>query len=950
MRLRRIVAAAAVLGVSLAALALQGRDRAADSQPPVPTDFTNFESHPVHPICLSPSGNRLFAVNVPDARLSVFDVTPQGLVLADEIPIGLEPVSVAALSDDVVWVVNHLSDDVSVVDVAAGNVVRTLRVGDEPTDVVFARTSTAPNAPTVAFVCVSQEDAIKAFDPATLIPVGTPIQVFGRDPRALTLSIDRTRVYVAAFESGNRTSVVPFADVLPANSGLGLPAPVPAMNPALPAAPDVALIVQHDGAAWRDELGRNWSFKLPYTVADRDVFVIDAATRTILNQITGVGTLLFNMAPHPVTGELWVSNTEATNLKRFEPNLRGQFVRNRVSIVDPNSGAVNPVHLNPHISYAVSPGPQSEIDASLAQPTDLRFLPNGSKAYLAAFGSNKIGVLDGATAAVTARIPVGQGPIGLALAGNGSLLYVYNRFDNSITTIDTGSDAVVATAALGFDPTPQVIRQGRPFLYDASLTSGHGDLSCASCHAFGNNDAIAWDLGDPQGAMTPPPPNQIDPLLQPAHPMKGPMVTQSLRGLRNTGRLHWRADRVDFNAFNGAFVSLNGRAQPLSPGDMQAYTDFVLTIQYPPNPNRLLNDGLTDPPVGPSALRGFNEYINVPHDALLRCNTCHALPTGTNGQSVDAQALLEDQDMKVPHMRNMYEKNDFSRAPGAVNKSGFGFTHDGAFDNLVNFLRLPVFQFADDAQRRDVEAFVLAFPTGTQPSVGRRITLHAGNRDLATTTTLLDSLYAAADAQQCDLVVRGRTAGTRRGWFYDRASQTLLPDRANEAPLTKAALRALAGTGSELTWFGVPPGAGRRMGIDRDRDTFLDQDEVDAGSDAGNPLSTPANVAVEGGTDGAAALRIALAGGFPNPFGNLVAGGASTTIRFTLPSAAKATLEVCDARGRRVRTLLDGMQEAGDHGAQWDGRDASGRPVGAGLYFYRLTALEQVRTVKGMRL
>ncbi len=452
MRLRPIVAAAAVVGVSLAVLALSGRDRAADSQAPIPPDFTNFESGPVHPVCLSPSGNRLFAVNVPDARLAVFDVTPQGLELVDEIPVGLEPVSVAALSDDVVWVVNHLSDDVSVVDVPAGNVVRTLRVGDEPTDVVFARTSTAPNAPTVAFVCVSREDAVKAYDPATLIPVGAPIPVFGRDPRALALSADRTRVYVAAFESGNRTTVVPFQDVLVANNGLGLPAPVPAMNPALPAAPDVALIVQHDGAAWRDEIGRSWSFKLPYTVADRDVFVIDAATRTVLQQIQGVGTLLFNLAPHPVTGALWVSNTEATNLRRFEPNLRGQFLRNRVSIVDPNSGTVNPVHLNPHVNYAVSPGPLSEIDASLAQPTDLRFLPNGTKAYVAAFGSNKVGVLDGATAAVTARIPVGPGPIGLAMSTDGSRLHVYNRFDNSISTIDTGADAVVADREPGLRP------------------------------------------------------------------------------------------------------------------------------------------------------------------------------------------------------------------------------------------------------------------------------------------------------------------------------------------------------------------------------------------------------------------------------------------------------------------------------------------------------------------
>lgn len=950
MQMRRFAAGAAGLGASLLALGLADHGRPAVSQAPVVSDFTNFESHPVHPICMSPSGNRLFAVNVADARLAVFEVVGDDLVLVDEIPVGLEPVSVAALSENIVWVVNHLSDDVSVVDVAAGNVIRTIRVGDEPTDVVFARTSTAPNAPTVAFVCVSQEDALRVFDATTGIAIGGSIPLFGRDPRALALSADRTQVYVAAFESGNRTTVVPFDQVPVAGDGLGLPAPSPAMRADLPPAPSVGLILQHDGAQWRDEIGRNWSAKAPYTVADRDLFVIDAATRTVTYQVTGVGTLLFNLAIHPVTGAAWVSNTEALNLTRFEPNLRGRFVRNRVSIVDPSLGTVNAVHLNPHIDYGTTPGPAGEIAASLAQPTDLRFLPDGSKAYVAALGSNLLGVLDGTSAAITARIPVGRGPVGLAMAADGARLYAYNRFDGTISVVHTASDQVVRTVSLGFDPTPEVITTGRPFLYDAALTSGHGDASCASCHAFANNDALPWDLGDPQGNYQDPPPGQIDPMLEGFHPMKGPMATQTLRGLAGVGRLHWRADRADFGAFNGAFVSLNGRADSLSAADMQAYTDFILTVRFPPNPNRHLNNALPDPPLLPSAARGFNEYMNVNHDALFRCNTCHLVPTGTNGQVVNDAALLQDQDFKIPQLRNMYEKNDFSRAPGAVNKAGIGFLHDGSTDNLVNFLRLPVFQFpGGDPQRRDMEAFLFAFDTGMRPSVGRRITLHSGNRDLAATTSLLDSLYTAADSQHCDLVVLGKSAGLRRGWLYDRVAKTLVPDRAAEPTLTKAALRGLAADGSELTWFGVPPGSGARMALDRDRDGYRDRDELDAGSNPGNPESTPANVAVGDGPALGAAGRIALSGGTPNPFGG-VAGARETTLRFSLPVAADVRLEVYDALGRRVATVLDGRQPAGAGAATWDGRDAAGRSTGAGLYFYRLSALGQRVVAKGLRL
>ena len=74
---------------------------------------------------------------------------------------------------------------------------------------------------------------------------------------------------------------------------------------------------------------------------------------------------------HPGTGELWVPNTDARNLVRFEPNLRGHLVETRVTRVDPVTGAVAAhVDLNSHINYAVTPGPPAEIAASLAQPGD----------------------------------------------------------------------------------------------------------------------------------------------------------------------------------------------------------------------------------------------------------------------------------------------------------------------------------------------------------------------------------------------------------------------------------------------------------------------------------------------------------------------------------------------------------------------------------------------------
>ena len=109
--MRRATPASLGIGLLAGALLLSGTGVAAVS-------FVTFESGPVRPLALSPSGLKLFAVNTPDNRLEVFDVHGGSLSHAHAIPVGMEPVAVAARNDGEVWVVNHLSDSVSIVDVA----------------------------------------------------------------------------------------------------------------------------------------------------------------------------------------------------------------------------------------------------------------------------------------------------------------------------------------------------------------------------------------------------------------------------------------------------------------------------------------------------------------------------------------------------------------------------------------------------------------------------------------------------------------------------------------------------------------------------------------------------------------------------------------------------------------------------------------------------------------
>jgi hypothetical protein len=69
---------------------------------------------------------------------------------------------------------------------------------------------------------------------------------------------------------------------------------------------------------------------------------------------------------------------------------------------------------------------------------------------------------------------------------------------------------------------------------------------------------------------------------------------------------------------------------------------------------------------------------------------------------------------------------------------------------------------------------------------------------------------------------------------------------------------------------------------------------------------------------------------FPNPF------SPSTRIRFNLAGAGPVRLSVYDVAGRLVTRLLDERRRAGEHEADWDGRDARGELVAAGVYFCRL--------------
>jgi hypothetical protein len=516
-------------------------------------------------------------------------------------------------------------------------------------------------------------------------------------------------------------------------------------------------------------------------------------------------------------------------------------VTNRITRINPANGAVTYYDLEAGRSVTNYPNLQDQTNA-LAQPTAIAFGASGANFFVAAFGSDRIAQVDANSGAVTRRLDINpsapgssanprtkKGPRGLALKP-GAALYVLNRLANSITVVGLPNVTLVREIPVGsHDPTPAVVRTGRGFLFDAKV-SGNGGVSCASCHIDADMDMIAWDLGDPGGQMAS---NRvvIAPGLPPVnstfHPMKGPMVTQTLRGLRNMDPLHWRGDRTNFLHFNGAFDGLLG-GTILSTADIQAYRDYINTIVFQPNPNQNLDRTLPTSFKNGNPRAGFTNYTVDQYQTGLSCNTCHALPTGTARVIIPAAALQESQDFKIPHLRNIYQKMNFNPGTNVQSIAGYGIIHDGIDATLFRFLSRPVFgQFANNTTiKNNIEAFVLCFDTGTAPAVGYGRTLTLANVDSTGASNDWNLLEAqAAVLTNIDLVVKGTIDGKYRGLLYQPSLGNYRLDSTNSAPLTRTGLRTRIIAGDVITIMGVPPGTGTRMGIDRDADAVLDTDE-----------------------------------------------------------------------------------------------------------------------------
>jgi len=786
-----------------------------------PSAFVNFEGAQTNPIRISADGTRLFAVNTPNGTLSVFDLTePASPALIAEIPVGIEPVSVninpGVAGNDEAWVTNQISNSVSVVSVSKGIVTDTLYAKVEPSDVVFAKG--------LAFVSVARSNLVNVYSASTHALVKS-IKLIGEEPRALAVTPDGSTVYVAFALSGNHTTIIPDTTA---------PPPPPPVNPALPTPPQVALIVDASDPAWTSVI--------KYTMPDNDVAEINTTHLAVTKYFPHLGTVNLGLAVNPQSGNVFVANTDALNLIMFETALNGHIVNHRISSVNPSTGEAQIWDLNPGIDYSTLPNPTATAMA-LAMPTAIVFEPTGRYLYIAAFGTDRLGIFDTTSGTVTKFIEIDpqatgatvnpaskRGPRGLALSPSAGLLYVLNRLSNTISIVNPSGNSVTAEIPTGsFDPTPVVIRNGRGFLYDHKL-SGNGTGACASCHIDSEMDLLAWNLGDPTGSLTT---LQQGPITITFHPMKGPMTTQTLRGLANVEPYHWRGDKPDFAAFNGAFAALLGGPQ-VSSADMAAFTNFINTIAYQPNPNQNLDRtlpatvALPDYPQPGNPTNGVNDFLNVPSGMSNHtCEFCHTQNApGTNKLIDPANFRAASQPEKHSQLRNMYQKTNANFKAGAVSVNGFGFLNDGSDQGLFEFFGGPEFPEirTNSTIKADLEAFMLCFDTGTAPAVGYSRTLTSANVSSTPAQSDWTTLQSQASAGNIDLIANGTVQGQIHGLLYLPATNNYQSDTTGLGPFTQVQLTAFIQAGDTLTIMGVPPGSGTRLGIDRNLDGVLNGD------------------------------------------------------------------------------------------------------------------------------
>ncbi len=739
-----------------------------------------FASPQVNPIVACPQRNEVYVAATTTGRVDVIDTNTNTVI--GSVTVGMEPAALAirpggASCGNELWVSNHVSDSVSVIDIdpsSAGHlqVIETVQSVDpttlvtsfdEPTGIAFKADGSE------AYVALSTLNSIAVVDTSTYSVTQT-LPVNGQDPHAVV--VRNGRLYVAAFESDNQTelSSCPSTDGTDQCTLDAADAQAFATDPNLPNE-TVNIVVDPDRP-------------------DRDLFIWDTsnlgAGPTV---VTGLGTLLYGMAIDS-NEMVFITQADARNavngLNADQlDDLENRMFFNRVAQVDCSGGTCGaPVQHELDAAVGVNPTPGTQ----LATPYGVALSGDESVLVATAAGSSRIFTLSTATGSILDRQDVGEIPFGLALVSSDDTgtVYVLNTLDNTVSVVPlTAGGALGAPTAsipVGDDPTPDAVRLGRIALNDADA-SDQGTFSCGSCHPFGHVDQLIWRIG---GRLTPTGHDE-------------PRTTMPLRGLRDTIPLHWDGVLGDpFGGPNGAGGT--GTTCSLAGGDHACFRDLadaalsgvmcdqsgscpdggnqlsvaerdnmavaLKSITYPPARLRRGDDD-----VSAGALTGFSEFFEDQGGigtfiGITTCADstagCHELPLGiaTNSQTVG--------NFDAPTMRGLNDRfvqfsNGITGSEENV-QDATSWTPAQAMDELLVFeASFGLFQLVyGNVTAQNIMQMVEEASTGHSGAVGRQVMLNS-TTTAACPACDAETILAALEAADTRGVINLRGRGVSSG-------------------------------------------------------------------------------------------------------------------------------------------------------------------------------------------
>ena len=393
-----------------------------------------------HPTFLSPHarplaihGSFLYAANTPANTVDVIDTASRAVVA--RIPVGIDPVSVAVRPDgNEVWVANHISDSISVIDTNSDNatyrrVIATVQDVDsetfatdfdEPVGIAFASDAKA-------YVALSPSNRIAIVDVATRVVTGH-LDIRAQDPRAIAVRGDR--LYVTVFESNNQSQL----------SGC-LATSIDGDTCTFNAVEHVFTNNNVLSAGYDADIVKN--SRLP----DRDLFVFDTVTDESVDTVTGVGTLLYGLTVDS-EGNVFVAQTDARNVENGRAGTEGHgldemenraFLNQITRVACSASGCSDPGYFD----LEPLPPAHPEDGMALATPFGIQISDDDSTLVVTAAGSDKVFTVDADTGDVLGRVSVDAVPRGVALVSDGdgapSQAWVLNAVANTVSLVDVSS-------------------------------------------------------------------------------------------------------------------------------------------------------------------------------------------------------------------------------------------------------------------------------------------------------------------------------------------------------------------------------------------------------------------------------------------------------------------------------------------------------------------------------